>query len=80
MTYHAKRKFGQNFLQDSFYIRAIIEAVHAQKDDNLIEIGPGLGSLTDHLVQKVSLLHVIEIDPDMIRFLKNKPYQSKLSI
>ena len=80
MTCHAKRKFGQNFLQDSFYIRAIIEAVHAQKDDNLIEIGPGLGSLTDHLVQKVSLLHVIEIDPDMIRFLKNKPYQSKLSI
>ena len=60
-----RKRFGQNFLQSPHVIQQIISAVNAQPNDNLIEIGPGLGVLTKFLLAQVNRLNVIEIDRDL---------------
>ncbi|WP_457559943.1 16S rRNA (adenine(1518)-N(6)/adenine(1519)-N(6))-dimethyltransferase RsmA [Caminibacter sp.] len=66
----AKKKFGQNFLKDKNYVRKIVEAM--PKTDNLvIEIGPGLGDLTEKLLEKRRVT-AIEIDKDLCEVLKEK--------
>jgi len=61
----ARKRFGQNFLVDRHYIDRIIAAIDAQLDDNVVEIGPGLGALTVPLLERVEHLTVIEIDRDL---------------
>ena len=66
-TRHPPRKrFGQNFLVDRHYIDRIIAAVDPAPDDNVVEIGPGLGALTRPLLERVKRLAVIEIDRDLV--------------
>jgi 16S rRNA (adenine1518-N6/adenine1519-N6)-dimethyltransferase len=60
-----RKRFGQNFLVDSHYIDRIVAAVDPQPDDNIVEIGPGLGALTRPLLERVRRLTVIEIDRDL---------------
>jgi 16S rRNA (adenine1518-N6/adenine1519-N6)-dimethyltransferase len=60
-----RKRFGQNFLVDSHYIDRIVAAVDAQPDDNIVEIGPGLGALTRPLLERARHLTVIEIDRDL---------------
>jgi 16S rRNA (adenine1518-N6/adenine1519-N6)-dimethyltransferase len=67
----AKKKFGQNFLVDENIIADIIGAIHPEADDNLVEIGPGLGALTRPLLKHLKRLHVVEIDRDIIARLEN---------
>ncbi|MCX7193835.1 MAG: 16S rRNA (adenine(1518)-N(6)/adenine(1519)-N(6))-dimethyltransferase RsmA [Proteobacteria bacterium] len=67
----AKKKFGQNFLVDENIIGDIIAAIRPEQDDNLVEIGPGLGALTRPLLKKLKHLHVVEIDRDIIARLEN---------
>ena len=67
----AKKKFGQNFLVDENIIADIIGAIRPEQDDNLVEIGPGLGALTRPLLKKLKHLHVVEIDRDIIARLEN---------
>ena len=43
----ARKRFGQNFLVDSGIIAAIVSAIGPQKDQTLVEIGPGLGAITE---------------------------------
>lgn len=66
MQHRAKKRFGQNFLVDQDIIQNILASINAQKDDNLIEIGPGLGALTKPLLKNVNELNVIELDRDVI--------------
>ena len=61
----ARKRFGQNFLTDSTIIENIINAIHPQSSDNLIEIGPGLGALTEKILAKNCSLTAIEIDRDL---------------
>jgi 16S rRNA (adenine1518-N6/adenine1519-N6)-dimethyltransferase len=61
----ARKRFGQNFLVDRHYIDRIVAAVDPQLDDNLVEIGPGLGALTIPLLERLEHLTVIEIDRDL---------------
>jgi len=61
----ARKRFGQNFLVDRHYIDRIVAAVDPQPDDNMVEIGPGLGALTGPLLERVRRLTVIEIDRDL---------------
>jgi len=61
----ARRRFGQNFLVDRHYIDRIVAAIDPKLDDNLLEIGPGLGALTVPLLERVEHLTVIEIDRDL---------------
>jgi 16S rRNA (adenine1518-N6/adenine1519-N6)-dimethyltransferase len=70
---HAPRKrFGQNFLVDRHYIDRIITAIDPRPDDNIVEIGPGLGALTRPLLQRVGRLAVIEIDRDLAGRLRDE--------
>jgi len=61
----ARKRFGQNFLQDKHVIHSIVEALQVTADDKVIEIGPGRGALTEVLLQQLSRLTVIEIDRDL---------------
>ena len=61
----ARKRFGQNFLVDRHYIDRIVAAIDPQRDDNIVEIGPGLGALTGPLLEHVRRLAVIEIDRDL---------------
>ena len=68
----AKKRFGQNFLQDSGVIRAIIRAINPLLQDNLIEIGPGTGALTGELLPQVAQLTALEIDETLLAELEKK--------
>lgn len=76
----ARKRFGQNFLQDTRIISDIVNAVRPQPDDIVIEIGPGLAAITEPLAQKLKQLHVIEIDRDIVKRLKTLPFAHKLII
>lgn len=76
----AKKKFGQNFLVDEQIIADIIAAIHPESDDNMVEIGPGLGALTRPLLRKLNHLHVVEIDRDIIaRLERDYPQDAPVS-
>jgi 16S rRNA (adenine1518-N6/adenine1519-N6)-dimethyltransferase len=67
MTRHvARKRFGQHFLVDRSVVAAIVEAVAPRAGETLIEIGPGLGALTEPLLARIDRLHVVEIDRDLI--------------
>jgi 16S rRNA (adenine1518-N6/adenine1519-N6)-dimethyltransferase len=68
-SHRPRRRFGQNFLVDRAYVERIIQAIHPLPDDRAVEIGPGFGALTAPLMQRVSVLHVIEIDRDIVAHL-----------
>ncbi|MCH9755913.1 MAG: 16S rRNA (adenine(1518)-N(6)/adenine(1519)-N(6))-dimethyltransferase RsmA [Gammaproteobacteria bacterium] len=65
MQHRPRKRFGQNFLEDFHVIQNIIKAIHPKPDDNLLEIGPGLGALTRPLLTHVNTLTAIEIDTDL---------------
>ena len=79
-THQARKRFGQNFLQDQSIIAAIVNAVRPEPTDTVIEIGPGLGALTEPLARRLDTLHVCEIDRDIIAYLKQQPFAAKLTI
>ena len=66
-----KKKYGQNFLQDSNIIKKIANVCETTKDDLIIEIGPGAGALTSELVNKSNVL-AYEIDTDLKEQLLEK--------
>ncbi|HSM03742.1 MAG TPA: 16S rRNA (adenine(1518)-N(6)/adenine(1519)-N(6))-dimethyltransferase RsmA [Longimicrobiales bacterium] len=63
--HRAKRSLGQNFLVDPNLQRKIVDAVQAGPDDEVVEIGPGQGALTTHLVDRVRRLSLVELDDDL---------------
>ncbi len=71
MSHKAKKHFGQNFLVDEQIIGDIINAIRPEADDNMVEIGPGLGALTRPLLKRLHHLHVVEIDRDIIARLEH---------
>ena len=76
----AKKQFGQNFLIDQQIIADIVRAIRPAADDNMVEIGPGLGALTRPLLQHLHKLHVVEIDRDIIARLKTDYPQDRIII
>ena len=76
----AKKKYGQNFLVDSSVIKNIVNLINPQDEDKILEIGPGLGSITFPILDKIKKIDVIEIDPDMVAFLNNSKYSKKINI
>jgi 16S rRNA (adenine1518-N6/adenine1519-N6)-dimethyltransferase len=66
----ARKRFGQNFLVDERIIGEIVSAIRPEAQDNMVEIGPGLGALTRPLLKKLNHLHVVEIDRDIIARLQ----------
>jgi len=81
MTMHkAKKKFGQNFLVDEKIIDDIITVICPKSEDNMVEIGPGLGALTRPLLKRLNHLHVVEIDRDILARLESDYPKDKLAI
>ena len=71
MRHIAKKRFGQNFLNDDYIISSIVSIINPKPEDFILEIGPGLAALTKPLLEKLPSLHVVELDRDIISFLKN---------
>jgi len=76
----ARKRFGQNFLVDSGIIGAIVSAIGPQRSDTLVEIGPGLGAITEPLLARLDHLHVVEIDRDLIARLKKQYPRERMTI
>jgi 16S rRNA (adenine1518-N6/adenine1519-N6)-dimethyltransferase len=67
----AKKGFGQNFLLDSEALDTSIEAASVCKDDIVVEIGPGMGVLTQKIAQHAKEVVCLEVDKDMIRIMQD---------
>lgn len=80
MKHIAKKKFGQNFLIDQSIIQSLINAIHPQAEDLMVEIGPGLGAMTQPLLKQLNHLHVVEIDRDIIQWMQGFYPAQKLTI
>lgn len=76
----ARKRFGQHFLVDRRAIERILAALDPQPDDNIVEIGPGLGALTHPLLERVRHLTVIEIDRDLAARLVAESPPERLSV
>ena len=77
----ARKRFGQNFLHDDYVIGQIVSAINPQHEQNLVEIGPGLGALTDPVCDEVEALTVIELDRDLAKRLREHPFNGdKLTV
>jgi 16S rRNA (adenine1518-N6/adenine1519-N6)-dimethyltransferase len=68
----AKKSLSQNFLIDDAVLSAIVDQIHPQPDDHLIEIGPGTGALTAQLYARVKHLQLIELDDRLIAPLRQR--------
>lgn len=69
--FYIKKKFGQNFLTDQNILRKIVDIPTITKETLVVEIGPGLGSMTELLLEKAKRVLAYEIDKDLIPILEN---------
>jgi 16S rRNA (adenine1518-N6/adenine1519-N6)-dimethyltransferase len=76
----AKKKFGQNFLVDRYFISKIVKEINPKEGNNILEIGPGKGAITEPVLKKINHVSVVEIDPDMVKILKHKISTNNISI
>lgn len=72
ILHRPRKRFGQNFLHDANIIHKIAKAISTKSEDHIIEIGPGMGALTSSLFDDCGDMDVIELDQDLIPFLKQK--------
>lgn len=68
----ARKRFGQNFLHDGYTIDRIVHAINPQADQCLVEIGPGMGAITEPVLEACGKLNVVELDRDLIPILRTK--------
>ena len=77
MSHHFKhiprKRFGQHFLTDRGIIKDIVQAIAPAAGQAMVEIGPGLGAMTQPLVERLGHLTVIELDRDLAVLLRKKP-------
>ncbi|MGD9591709.1 MAG: 16S rRNA (adenine(1518)-N(6)/adenine(1519)-N(6))-dimethyltransferase RsmA, partial [Candidatus Berkiella sp.] len=75
-----RKRFGQNFLIDNNVIQNIVRALHPLSEQNIVEIGPGLGALTKEILGLIPHLHVIEIDHDLSARLQSIFSTSQITV
>lgn len=78
--FRTKKKFGQNFLVDQNILSKIVNAATITSETLVIEIGPGLGSLTEHLIKKSKHVLAYEIDADLVPILMESFGTAKLTL
>lgn len=77
----ARKRFGQNFLHDQYVIDQIVSAIAPTREQTMVEIGPGLGALTEPVCELIDQLNVIELDRDLAKRLKTHPFiANKLNV
>jgi 16S rRNA (adenine1518-N6/adenine1519-N6)-dimethyltransferase len=74
LGHQAKKRFGQNFLHNDAVISDIIDAINPEPGENLVEIGPGLGALTEPVIERAKKLSVVELDRDLAKRLRHHPF------
>jgi 16S rRNA (adenine1518-N6/adenine1519-N6)-dimethyltransferase len=76
----ARKRFGQNFLADAGAIRRIVGALAPSSHEDVVEIGPGRGALTDALLAILPRLFAIEIDRDLVARLRSRFSEDRLHL
>ncbi|WP_371376243.1 16S rRNA (adenine(1518)-N(6)/adenine(1519)-N(6))-dimethyltransferase RsmA [Thalassotalea aquiviva] len=77
LGHQAKKRFGQNFLHDDAVISRIVDAIDPAEGQNLVEIGPGLGALTEPVIERAGDISVVELDRDLAHRLRHHPFIAK---
>ena len=75
-----RKRFGQHFLTDPGILSRIVTSCYLRRDDLVLEIGPGLGALTEHLLQRIDKLQVVELDRDLAATLTRRWPPEKLTV
>ena len=73
MKHVARKRFGQHFLTDAMVIDRIVDCIEPKPGELVVEIGPGLGAMTDPLAERCGRLTVIELDRDLAARLRKRP-------
>ena len=71
-SHRARKRFGQHFLVDAGVIDSILRAIAPAASDTVVEIGPGLGALTESLARSAGQLHLVELDRDLAAALRTR--------
>lgn len=76
--FRMQKKYGQNFLIDTNILHKIVDAAQITKEDCVLEIGPGIGTMTQHLAEAAGRVIAVEIDKDLIPILEETlaPYDN----
>lgn len=80
MKHQARKRFGQHFLTDQSILDQFIGHLRPRPDDTVVEIGPGLGALTGVLLRALPHLHVVEIDRDLAKRLREGQWAKRLTV
>lgn len=80
MAHQARKRFGQHFLADDAVIEQIVRAIGPERDDVMVEIGPGLSALTAPLLESLARLTVVELDRDLARRLRGAWPEDRLTV
>ena len=80
MKHIPRKRFGQNFLKDPAVLDAIIDAIAPRPEDIMVEIGPGMGAMTERLLPHLKRMDAVELDRDLASFLKKKFKDTPLTI
>ncbi|MEM1883387.1 MAG: rRNA adenine N-6-methyltransferase family protein, partial [Candidatus Bathyarchaeia archaeon] len=67
-----RRRFGQNFLVDEGILKKLVSYASVNDDDIILEVGAGLGFLTEHLARIAKQVIAVEIDPKIVRILMHR--------
>jgi 16S rRNA (adenine1518-N6/adenine1519-N6)-dimethyltransferase len=70
LNHKAKKRFGQNFLHDQGVIHGIVAAIRPREGEHLVEIGPGMGAMTEPLLEACKQMEAIELDRDLLPGLR----------
>lgn len=80
MKHIPRKRFGQNFLTDQSVLHDIIKAIAPKPTDAMVEIGPGLAAMTRLLLESLPHMHVVELDRDLVVYLKKQFPADKLTV
>jgi len=72
LDFTPKKRLGQNFLIDDSVLKKIIKLSNISNKDMVLEIGAGLGALTDRLIKKAKMVYAYELDPILHKYLEDK--------
>ena len=76
--HRARKRFGQNFLIDQGVISGIIQSLNRSSRARVLEIGPGLGALTQPLLEQLQDLEILEIDRDLVQYWQEQKEKKQL--
>ncbi len=74
-----RKRFGQHFLHDSGIIAHMVDRFDPVPEDRIVEIGPGKGALTHALLKRVKALHAVELDRDLVSYLR-ETFRQRLEV